>query len=90
MSKWVLFYHKVTPYDLTNHKFLWGHEKVMEMTGTDSVLPIDGRLSLASIRVEVQRKIDRMKNIGGFDPCAFSILSGPSILYAHESQLYDL
>ncbi len=81
---------QITPYDLTNHEFLWGQEKVMEMTGVDSVLPIDGRLGLASIRVEVQRKIGRMKNIGGFDPCAFSILSGPSILYAHESQLYDL
>lgn len=90
MSKWVQFYHKVTPYDLTNHKFLWGQEKLLEMTGMDSVMPIDGRFNMQSIRAEIQRKIESMKHIEDFDPCAFSILSGPSILYAHESQVYNL
>lgn len=90
MKKWVQFYHKVTPYDLTNHKFLWGQEILMEMTGVDGIFPVDGRYNIASIRVEIQRKIDSMKNIKGFNPCAFSILSGPSLLYARESRVYDL
>ena len=90
MKKWVQFYHKVTPYDLTNHKFLWGQEILMEMVGSDAILPVYGRYDITSIRAEIQRKIDSMKYIKGFDPCAFSILSGPSLLDAHESRVYDL
>ena len=90
MSKWVQFYHKITKYDLANHKFLWGQEELVEMVGMDSIMPVDARFSMASIRAEIQRKIDSMKRIEGFDPCAFSILSGPSLLCAHESQVYDL
>lgn len=90
MKKWVQFYHKVTTFDLTNHEFLWGQEILMEMVGPDAILPVDGRYNFTSIRVEIQRKIDSMKNIKGFHPCAFSILSGPSLLYARESRVYDL
>lgn len=90
MRKWVQFYEKITPYDLVNHKFLWGQERLVEMCGMDSILPIDGRWNLSSIRMEVQRKIESMKNIKSFEPCAFSILSGKSILCAHESQIYDI
>ena len=90
MKKWVQFYHKVTPYDLTNHKFLWGQEILMEMVGVDAILPVDCRYSIASIREEIQRKIDSMKNVEEFSPCAFSILNGPSLLCAHESRVYDL
>lgn len=56
----------------------------------DSIMPIDGRLSLLSIRDVVQKKIESMKNIESFDPCAFSVLTGPTILYASESPVYNL
>ncbi len=90
MRKWVQFYHKVTPYDPVNHKFLCGQEKLAEMCGSDSILPIDGRWNLFSIRMAVRRYIESMKNFNGFKPCAFSILSGNSILWAHESQIYEI
>jgi hypothetical protein len=63
---------------------------VVEMVGMDSVMPIDGRLSLSSIRDIVQKKIESMKEIESFDPCAFSILTGPNILCASESPVYNL
>ena len=90
MSKWVQFYHKITRYDLENHRFLWGQESLVEMTGVDSILPVDDKSCMASIRAEVQRKIDSMKGIESFDPCAFSVLTGSSILCARESQVYSL
>lgn len=89
MSKWVQFYHKINKFDLVNMRFT-DEEETVEMVGMDSVMRIDGRLSLSSIRDVVQNKIDSMKNIEGFDPCAFSILTGPTILYASESPLYNL
>lgn len=89
MSKWVQFYHKINKFDLVNMRFT-DEVSVVEMVGMDSVMPIDGRLSLSSIRAEIQKKIERMKNFDDFDPCAFSILTGSSILNASESPLYNL
>ena len=89
MSKWVQFYHKINKFDLVNMRFTEDFS-IVEMVGMDSIMPIDGRLNLSSIRAEIQKKIESMKNIEGFDPCAFSILTGPTILYASESQLYNL
>lgn len=89
MSKWIQFYHKINKFDLVNRRFT-DEVSVVEMVGMDSVMPIDGRLNLSSIRDVVQKKIKSMKNIEGFDPCAFSILTGPTILCASESQRYDL
>lgn len=89
MSKWVQFYHKINKFDLVNMRFTEDF-CIVEMVGMDSIMPIDGRLSLSSIRDVVQKKIERMKNFDDFDPCAFSILTGSSILNASESQLYNL
>ena len=76
--KWINFYHK----DLESN--------LAEMVGMDSVMPIDGRLNLSSIRTKVQERVKKMENIKGFDPCAFSILTGSSLLNASESELYAL
>lgn len=89
MSKWVQFYHKINKFDLVNMRFTEDFN-IVEMVGMDSVMPIDGRLNLSSIRAEIQKKIESMKKIESFDPCAFSILTGPTILCASESQRYDL
>lgn len=76
--KWINFYHK----DLESN--------LVGMIGMDSVMPIDGRLSLLSIRTKVQERVKKMESIKGFDPCAFSILTGGSLLNASESELYAL
>lgn len=89
MSKWVQFYHKINKFDIVNCRFT-DDVSVVEMVGMDSVMPIDGRLSLPSIRAEIQKKINSMKNIESFDPCAFSILTGPTILCASESPVYNI
>lgn len=89
MSKWVQFYHKINKFDLVNMRFTEDFS-IVEMIGMDSIMPIDGRLNLSSIRDVVQNKIESMKNIESFDPCAFSILTGPTILYASESPVYNL
>lgn len=89
MSKWIQFYHKINKFDLVNMRFTEDFS-IVEMTGMDSILPVDGRLSLSSIRAEIQKHIESMKKTGSFDPCAFSILTGPTVLYASESPLYDL
>ena len=89
MSKWVQFYHKINKFDLVNKRFTEDFS-IVEMVGMDSIMPIDGRLNLSSIRAEIQKKIESMKNIESFDPCAFSILTGPTILCASESQRYNL
>ena len=65
--KWINFYHK----DLESN--------LVGMIGMDSVMPIDGRLNLSSIRTKVQERVKKMENIKGFDPCAFSILTGGSL-----------
>lgn len=89
MSKWVQFYHKINKFDLVNMKFK-DDFSIVEMVGMDSILPVDGRWNMSSIRAEIQKKIERMKNFDDFDPCAFSILTGSSILNASESPLYNL
>ena len=89
MSKWVQFYHKINKFDLVSKRFT-DDFSIVEMVGMNSVMPIDGRLSLSSIRAEIQKKIERMKNFDDFDPCAFSILTGSSILNASESPVYNL
>ena len=89
MSKWVQFYHKINKFDLVNMRFTENFS-IVEMVGMDSIMPIDGRLNLSSIRDVVQKKIERMKNFDDFDPCAFSILTGSSILNASESPVYNL
>lgn len=89
MSKWVQFYHKINKFDLVSMRFTEDFS-IVEMTGMDSILPVDGRLNLSSIRAEIQKHIESMKKIEGFDPCAFSILTGSSILNASESPLYNL
>ena len=89
MSKWVQFYHKINKFDLVNMRFT-DEVSVVEMVGMDSVMPIDGRLNLLSIRTKAQERVKKMENIKGFDPCAFSILTGGSLLNASESELYAL
>lgn len=89
MSKWIQFYHKINKFDLVNMRFTEDFS-IVEMVGMDSIMPSDGRLSLSPIRTEIQKKIERMKNFDDFDPCAFSILTGSSILNASESPLYNL
>ena len=89
MSKWVLFYHKINKFDLVSKRFTEDFS-IVEMVGMDSVMPIDGRLNLSSIRTKVQERVKKMENIKGFDPCAFSILTGGSLLDASESELYAL
>lgn len=89
MSKWVQFYHRINKFDLVNMRFTEDFS-IVEMVGMDSIMPIDGRLSLSSIRDEIQKKIESMKKIESFDPCAFSILTGPTILCASESPVYNL
>lgn len=89
MSKWVQFYHKINKFDLVSNRFT-DDFSIVEMVGMDSVMPVDGRFNLSSIRAEIQKKIERMKNFDDFDPCAFSILTGSSILNASESPVYNL
>ena len=89
MSKWVQFYHKVNKFDLVNMRFT-DEEEIVEMVGMDSIMPIDGRWNMSSIRAEIQKHIESMKKIESFDPCAFSILTGSSILCASESPVYNL
>ena len=89
MSKWVQFYHKINKFDLVNMRFT-DEEEIVEMFGMDSIMPIDGRWNMTSIRAEIQKHIESMKKIESFDPCAFSILTGPTILCASESPLYNL
>ena len=89
MSKWVKFYHKINKFDLVNMRFT-DDFSIVEMYGTDSILPVDGRFNLSSIRAEIQKHIESMEKIKSFDPCAFSILTGPTILCASESQVYNL
>ena len=81
MSKWVQFYHKINKFDLVNMRFTEDFS-IVEMTGMDSILPVDGRFNLSSIRAEIRKYIESMKKIESFDPCAFSILTGSSILNA--------
>ena len=89
MSKWIQFYHKINKFDLVNMRFT-DEEEIVEMVGMDSIMPIDGRWNMSSIRAEIQKHIESMNKIEGFDPCAFSILTGPTILCASESPLYNL
>ena len=89
MSKWVQFYHKINKFDLVNMRFT-DDVSVVEMVGMDSVMPIDGRLNMSSIRAEIQKHIESMKKIESFVPCAFSILTGPTVLCASESPVYNL
>lgn len=89
MSKWVQFYHKINKFDLVNMRFTEDFS-IVEMTGMDSILPVDGRFNMSSIRAEIQKYIDSMEKIESFDPCAFSILTGSSILCASESPVYNL
>lgn len=86
MSKRVRFYHKLNKFDLVNMRFT-DEEETVEMAGMDPVMRIDGRWNMSSIRAAIQKKIERMKN---FDPCAFPILTGSSILNASESPVYNL
>ena len=89
MSKYVQFYHKINQFDLVNMRFT-DEEEIVEMVGMDSIMPIDGRWNMTSIRAEIQKHIESMKKIESFDPCAFSILTGPTILCASESPLYNI
>ena len=89
MSKWVKFYHKINKFDLVNMRFT-DEFSVVEMYGTDSILPVDGRFNMSSIRAEIQKYIESMEKIKSFDPRAFSILTGPTILSASESPVYNL
>lgn len=89
MSKWIKFYHKLNKFDFVAMR--WTKEQhIVEMTGMDSIIPIDARLNIESVRAEVRKRIQSMENIEGFDPCAFSILTGSSILCASESPAYNI
>lgn len=74
MSKWVQFYHKTNKFDHVNKRFT-DETYIDEMTGTDSIMRIDGRWNMRSIRAAIQKHIESMRNIKSFDPCAFSILA---------------
>ena len=87
--KWVRFYHKINKFDLVNMRFTEDFS-IVEMYGTDSILPVDGRFNMSSIRAEIKKYIESMEKIESFDPCAFSILTGSSILCASESPLYNI
>ena len=89
MKKWVLFYHEVNKFDLVNMRFT-DEVEIVEMVGTDSCMRIDGRWNMRSIRAAIRKEIESMKKIESFDPCAFSILTGPTILCASESPVYNL
>lgn len=89
MRKWVRFYHKINKFYLVNMRFT-DDVSVVAMYGTDPIFPVDGRFNLSSIRAEIKKYIESMEKIESFDPCAFYILTGPTILYASESQLYNL
>ena len=89
MSKWIQFYHKINKFDLVNMRFTEDFS-IVEMYGTDSILPVDGRFNMSSIRAEIKKYIESMEKIESFDPCAFSILTGPTILCASESPVYNL
>ena len=89
MRKWVQFYHKINKFDIVSMRFT-DEFIVVEMYGTDSILPVDGRFNMSSIRAEIQKYIESMEKIKSFDPCAFTILTGPTILYASESPVYNL
>lgn len=89
MSKWVQFYHEQSGFDFVNMRFT-DEKEIVEMIGMDSIMPIDSRWNMSSIRAAIQKRIESMKNIESFDPCAFSILTGPTILCASESSLYSL
>lgn len=89
MSKWIQFYHKSNKFDHVNMRFT-DDPIIVEMVGMDSVMPIDGRWNMSSIRAAIQKKIERMKKIESFNPCAFSILTGPTLLRASESRVYHL
>ena len=89
MRKWVQFYHKINKFDIVSMRFT-DEFIVVEMYGTDSILPVDGRFNMSSIRAEIQKYIESMEKIKSFDPCAFSILTGPTILCASESPVYNL
>ena len=89
MSKWIKFYHKLNKFDFVEMR--WTKEQhLVEMTGMDSIMPIDARLNLESVREEVRKRIKSMESIDGFEPCAFSTLTGSSILCASESPVYNL
>lgn len=89
MSKWVQFYHKINKFDLVNMRFT-DDFSIVEMVGMDSIMPVDGRWNMSSIRAAIQKEIKSMKNFDDFDPCAFSILTGSSILNASESPVYNI
>ena len=89
MSKWVKFYHKINKFDLVNMRFT-DEFIVVEMYVTDSILPVDGRFNMSSIRAEIQTYIESMEKITSFDPCALSILTVSAILCASESPVYNL
>lgn len=89
MSKWVQFYHKINKFDLVNMRFT-DDFSIVEMVGMDSIMPVDGRWNMSSIRAAIQKEIESMKNFDDFDPCAFSILTGSSILNASESPVYNI
>lgn len=55
MSKWVQFYHKINKFDLVNMRFT-DDFSIVEMVGMDSVMRIDGRWNMSSIRDVVQKK----------------------------------
>ena len=58
------------------------------------VLPNGVKCTSCAVRVlilvVVENGLVRMKKIESFDPCAFSILTGPTILCASESPVYNL
>lgn len=90
MSKWVKSYHKVNKWDSVNKRFT-DETYIGEMTGKDSVMAVDGRWNMSSIRAAIQRHIESMKNIKSFDPCGFSIFGDfSSMMYASESRMYNL
>ena len=89
MSKWIKFYNKLNKFDFVEMR--WTKEQhLVEMTGMDSIMPIDSRLNIESVREEVRKRIKSMESIEGFEPCAFSTLTGRSILCASESPVYNL
>lgn len=67
MSKWVQFYHKENEFDYVNKRFT-DDFSIVEMVGMDSVLPIDGRWNMSSIRAAIQRKNQEYEKNQEFRP----------------------
>lgn len=62
-----------------------GSGAVAEGCGTDSIMPLDGRLNVSSMRREALAQIDRLKNVRKY--CGYQIRRGNIV---HSYNLTDI